>query len=71
MAEKKQNWHKRSDPPKKPGQYFCRYVYEYQPNYPFYMVLRWNDVCEVPHFDNEHPGVMRVTHWTEIDEPED
>ena len=70
MADSKTNWHLRENPPEKPGRYLCRYVYDYHPEYPFYMVLGWNEIAEVPHFDNEFPGVMRVTHWAEIDEPE-
>lgn len=50
--------------------YLCRYVYESAPEYPVYMVLTWNGCCDVPHFDNEQDGVMRVTHWAEIDVPE-
>ena len=64
-------WRLRSDPPVKQGQRcLCRFVYEIDPERPFYMVLSWNECCEVPHFDNEVDGVMRVTHWAEIFEPE-
>ncbi len=61
-------WHLRDQGDKINGRrYLCRYVYESNPDYPVYMVLTWNGVCEVPHFDNEQDGVMRVTHWAEID----
>ena len=64
-------WRLRSDPPARQGQRcLCRYVYDRNPDYPVYMVLSWNECCEVPHFDNEVEGVMRVTHWMEIFEPE-
>lgn len=65
------DWHLRSDPPVRQGQRcLCRYVYDCNPDYPVYMVLSWNECCEVPHFDNERDGVMRVTHWMEVIEPE-
>lgn len=69
--EAAKGWRLRSDPPVRQGQRcLCRYVYERNPDYPVYMVLSWNECCEVPHFDNEVEGVMRVTHWMEIFEPE-
>ena len=64
-------WHLRDQGDKINGRrYLCRFVWEGNPDYPVYMVLTWNGVCEVPHFDNETDGVMRVTHWAEIDVPE-
>lgn len=64
-------WHLRDQGDKINGRrYLCRYVFESNPDYPVYMVLTWNGCCEVPHFDNERDGVMRVTHWAEIDVPE-
>lgn len=64
------SWNLRANEPKRSGvRYLCRFVYENAPEYPVYMVLTWNGVDERPHFDNETPGVMRVTHWAEIDEP--
>lgn len=69
--EAAKGWRLRSDPPARQGQRcLCRYVYDRNPDYPVYMVLSWNECCEVPHFDNEVEGVMRVTHWMEIFEPE-
>lgn len=64
-------WKKRDQGDKVNGRrYLCRYVYESAPEYPVYMVLTWNAMHDVPHFDNEMDGVMRVTHWMEIDVPE-
>ena len=64
-------WKKRDQGDKINGRrYLCRYVYESVPEYPVYMVLTWNAMHDVPHFDNEQDGVMRVTHWAEIDVPE-
>lgn len=64
-------WHLRDQGDKINGRrYLCRYVYESAPEYPVYMVLVWNAMHDVPHFDNELDGVMRVTHWAEIDVPE-
>lgn len=64
-------WKKRDQGDKINGRrYLCRYVYESAPEYPVYMVLTWNAMRDVPHFDNEQDGVMRVTHWAEIDVPE-
>ena len=69
--EAAKGWRLRSDPPARQGQRcLCRYVYDRNPDYPVYRVLSWNECCEVPHFDNELDGVMRVTHWAEIDVPE-
>ena len=63
-------WNLRANPPTRHGQRcLCRFVYDCNPEYPVYMVLTWNGVDEHPHFNNEMPGVMRVTHWAEIDEP--
>ena len=64
-------WKKRDQGDKINGRrYLCRYVYESAPQYPVYMVLTWNAMHDVPHFDNEQDGVMCVTHWAEIDVPE-
>ena len=64
-------WKKRDQGDKINGRrYLCRCVYESAPAYPMYMVLTWNAMHDVRHFDNELVGVMRVTHWAEIDVPE-
>ena len=74
MENKKQNtlsWHLRKNPPKKKGEYLCRAVYEHSPDKPHYHVLAWIEEADVPHFVNETEGAVRVTHWAEINEPEE
>lgn len=64
-------WNLRGNPPVvHRGRYLCRYIFEHTPEMPFYMALGWNEEDAVPHFDNEMPGLTRVTHWAEINEPE-
>ena len=51
--------------PKKPGEYLCRCTAALD-DYPFYMVLKFYNDTEVPHFQFEvHKGI-KVTDWMEL-----
>lgn len=53
--------------PKKPGEYLCRCIpAPGMDNYPFYMVLKFYNHTEVPHFQFEVYKGMKVTDWMEI-----
>lgn len=52
--------------PQKPGEYLCRCVAGCCDKYPFYMVMKFCNDNDNPHFQFEvHKGV-RVTDWMEV-----
>ena len=53
--------------PKKPGEYLCRCIpTPVMDDYPFYMVLKFYNHTEVPHFQFEVYKGIKVTDWMEI-----
>ena len=53
--------------PKKPGEYLCRCIpTPVMDNYPFYMVLKFYNHTEVPHFQFEVYKGIKVSDWMEL-----
>ena len=51
--------------PKKPGEYLCRCTATLD-DFPFYMVLKFYNDTEVPHFQFEVYKGVKVTDWMEL-----